>query len=141
MSSTLLIDTHVFVWSMMGQAHRLGKSTREVLEVADPGNTKAIAAITLWEIAMLSAKGRLSFNVPVADWIEQATTRTATQIVALSIPIAVESTVLPGEFHGDPSDRMIVATARHLDATLITADRAILAYGAAGHVRTLDAGR
>jgi PIN domain nuclease of toxin-antitoxin system len=141
MSSTLLIDTHVFVWSMMGQAHRLGKSTRKALEEAVPGDRKAIVAITLWEIAMLSTKGRLSFNLPVANWIDQAVARTATQIVDLSIPIAVESTALPGEFHGDPADRMIVATARHLDATLITADRAILAYGAGGHVRTLDASR
>ena len=141
MSSTLLIDTHVFVWSMMGQAHRLGKSARKVIEETAHGDNRAIAAITVWEIAMLSAKGRLSFNLPVADWIEQATARTATRIVPLSIPMAVESTSLPGVFHGDPADRMIVATARHLDATLITADRAILAYGASGHVRALDASR
>ncbi|MDQ5917640.1 MAG: hypothetical protein QG660_751, partial [Pseudomonadota bacterium] len=57
----------------------------------------------------------------------------------LSPEIAVASTRLPGEIHADPADRIIVATARHLGATLVTADGLLLAYGAAGHMKFLDA--
>lgn len=54
--------------------------------------------------------------------------------------VAVAGTRLPGELHGDPADRLIVATARHLGAALVAADTALLAYGQLGHVQVLSAG-
>jgi PIN domain nuclease of toxin-antitoxin system len=88
---------------------------------------------------MLVEKGRLLLRRELSDWMSAVQALEGLEIVALTPDIAVESVRLPGSFHADPADRIIVATARVLDAILITADRAILAYSEAGHVRAIDA--
>ncbi|MEI9906242.1 MAG: type II toxin-antitoxin system VapC family toxin [Asticcacaulis sp.] len=84
-------------------------------------------------------KSRLSFPVDVGEWLETAIKRSQIALVPLSPEISVASNRLPGEFHSDPADRMIVASARHLNALLITEDRAILKYAAHDHVRAISA--
>ena len=89
---------------------------------------------------MLVTKGRLKLDRDVLDWLGSAARLPGVHVASLSIEIAVGSTRLPGEMHGDPADRLIVATARHLDATLVTADRALLEYAGSGHVDARAAG-
>jgi PIN domain nuclease of toxin-antitoxin system len=97
-----------------------------------------IAGISLWETAMLCAKGRLKLNAPVLEWLESALRMPGLSVVQMDPRIAVDSSFLPGAFHGDPTDRLITATARVLGCRLVTFDHEILDYGKAGWVRTLD---
>ena len=134
----IVLDTHSWIWAMQDDP-RLGPTTRNELAQAARQNALRVPAITCWEVAMLVAKNRLALNMDVATWIGRALSLPGIGLEPLHPGIAIESTRLPGEPHGDPADRLIIATARHLDATLVTADGKILAYAAAGHARALDA--
>jgi PIN domain nuclease of toxin-antitoxin system len=80
----------------------------------------AISVFSCWEVAMLHQKGRLSFSCSLDDWFEAALAYPALSVQQLTLEIAVGSTRLPGEFHGDPADRIIVQTARSFDCLLVT---------------------
>ena len=136
--SVVLLDTHVLVWLMQG-IERISDETKAVIHAAGKRGNLCIAAITPWEIAMLVSKSRLVLPMDVGEWHMAATTRLGIGVVPLSPEIAVASNRLPGDFHSDPADQMIVASARHLNALLITEDRAILAYAQQGHVRAMSA--
>ncbi len=88
---------------------------------------------------MIEAQGRIVLAKPCAQWVREALSAPGLSLTPLTPEIAVESCQLPGSFHDDPVDRMIVATARVADATLVTKDERIFAYGAAGHVSVLAA--
>ena len=135
----VVLDTHVLVWTLGGD-RRLGPNARQRVESAAEDAAVAFSAISAWEIAMLVAKGRLELDRDVLDWLAGATRLPGVHLTPLSPEISVDSTRLPGEIHGDPADRLIVATARHLGATLVTADRALLAYAASGHLDAQAAG-
>jgi PIN domain nuclease of toxin-antitoxin system len=127
MSTQILLDTHIFIWLMEG-VDRLSKKTQNYIIEAAQQDQVYVAAISLWEIAMLEKKGRVSFHQPCLQWIEQSLKAPGINILPLSPEIAVDSAQLAGDFHGDPADRLIVASARYLNATLITADQKIIAY-------------
>ncbi len=88
---------------------------------------------------MLVAKGRLTLDRDVGEWVQAALSLPGMGLIALEPEIAVAASRLPGEMHGDPADRLIVASARHMGAVLITDDKLILDYAEAGHVRALRA--
>jgi PIN domain nuclease of toxin-antitoxin system len=83
----------------------------------------------LWEVAMLDSKGRIGLGIPCEDWLHHASTAPGISVSPLSLDVAMESCRLPKEFHSDPADRIIVATARVLGATLVTADQKIIDFG------------
>ena len=87
-----------------------------------------ISAISCWEVAKLVEYNRLKLPCPISDWFAQALAYPGVQLLNLTPRIAVESTQLPGAFHGDPADQIIVATARVYDCELLTADDRILKY-------------
>ena len=91
-----------------------------------------VSAISCWEVAKLVERQRLSLPCSAFDWIRQALAYPGVRLLDLSPRISVESTQLPGTFHRDPADQIIVATARVFDAPLVTLDPKILAYP---HVR------
>lgn len=134
----ILLDTHVLIWGVNNDA-RLGRRAAEIVEAAARDDAVCVSAITPWEIALLASKSRLSLGCGTGLWIEDALTRPGVRLVPLEPAIAVDSVELPGQFHGDPADRILVATARRLDIQLLTADRATLAYAAAGHLKVFDA--
>jgi PIN domain nuclease of toxin-antitoxin system len=74
------------------------------------------------------------------EWIREALAKPGVQLAPLTPEIAVASTRLPFEMHADPADRILVATARHLGATLVTADKALLEMARQGHFVGMDAG-
>ena len=88
---------------------------------------------------MLEARGRLRLALDVDEWVRHAATAPGTQLVPLSPEIAVDSSRLPGDPDGDPADRMLMATARRIGASLVTRDERILAYGDSGHLSVVDA--
>lgn len=135
MSSSLLLDRHALVWLVEGDA-QLSAAARRAITAAP---AIWVSAITPWEIGMLVAKGRLTFAKDVQEWVDEVLTLPGVRLAPLSPAIAIASSRLPGELHGDPADRLIAATARHHDLTLITADAKLLDYGAAGHLRVLAA--
>lgn len=133
----VLLDTHVWIWLV--EAHeRLGRSkSLKVIESALKTHSVRISAISPWEVGMLESKSRLNFRVPCLDWVEHALQAPGLSLTPLLPAIAVESSHLPGSFHGDPADRILVATARKIGATLVTDDAQIQKYGAQGHVRVV----
>jgi PIN domain nuclease of toxin-antitoxin system len=100
-----------------------------------------ISAITPWEIALLVSKGRVTLAQDVMDWINTALAVPGVRLTPLQPEIAVESTRLPFEMNPDPADRILVGTARHLGATLVTADQALLELSNKGHFRGIDAAK
>jgi PIN domain nuclease of toxin-antitoxin system len=133
----ILLDTHVLIWFVQADPV-LGTQAREQIETCE--GELGVSAITPWEVAMLVGKKRVSLGRSAGDWVNRTLALDNIRLIPLEPAIAVEAGELEG-LHGDPADRIIIATARRFSAPLLTADRAILAYGAAGHVETIDATR
>lgn len=134
----IILDTHIFVW-MITEKNKLNKNIQEIITQNVPGHRILISAITVWEIAMLVQKGRLQFTIPVKPWIEKALTTPGITIIPLTPTLLLESCLLSGNFHDDPADRMIVATAKVENATLLTRDHRILDYSKHGYINALKA--
>ena len=137
---TLLLDTHVWLWFALGDEARLGSAARRAIEDAAQSGRLAVSAITVWEIAMLETKGRIVLGMDCEKWIQAALTLSGLRLIGLDPEIAIASTRLPGEFHPDPADRILVATARALNGRLATADQRIIGYGRQDHVKVLEVG-
>ena len=136
-AALIVLDTHTLIWAVEGDG-RLGKSASRLIEETVQADRVAVSAITPWEIALLVERRRLRLGREVGAWIAEALALPGVALIPIEPAIAIDSVRLPGEFHADPADRFIVATARHLQVPLLTADRRILAYSAAGHVRAVD---
>ena len=136
----ILLDTHVLVWSVDGHP-RLGVAAGARIEETRRTDRVGVSAMTPWEIALLVEKGRLRLAMEVAAWMETVLGAQGIDLLPIEPAIALDSVRLPGGFHADPVDRLIVATARHWGVPLLTADRTILAYAADGHVQAIDASR
>lgn len=122
----IILDTHIWIWWVHGDA-ALPDSTRALLDSAEQTGI-GVSAISCWEVAKLVERQRLALPCPVTDWMQQALSYPGVRLLELSPRICVESTQLPGIFHRDPADQIIVATARVLNAPLVTVDAKILAY-------------
>jgi len=132
-SQALVLDTHTWLWFVDGNTTLKPKVVSAITFAAMSGSL-LIPAICVWEIAMLQMKGRLTLNKPLAEWVVQALALSGTILAPLTSEISIESCMLPGAFHSDPADRMIVATARVEGATILTRDRRIVEYGQQGFV-------
>ena len=123
-----LLDTHILIWWLHG-GEKLSKRQRQVIEKASREHPLCVSDITAWEIAILYAQGRIKLRVPLRDWLEAAVAPPLVQRVGISPAIAAEIAVLPPTFHKDPADRILVATARVIGATLLTQDERIIESG------------
>jgi PIN domain nuclease of toxin-antitoxin system len=130
-----LLDTHVWIWSH--EAHeRLGAKARAILNSRD--DERIISAISTVEIGRLIARGKLHLKQPFANWKAQSLHDLVATTIDVTHEMAWEAYSLPGAFHKDPADRILVATARLHNLILLTADDSILRYR---HVRSLSAKR
>lgn len=129
----ILLDTHVWVWWVLGNP-RLSAEKLKLLEEAESEGL-GVSIMSCWEVAKLVELGRLDLPVPLEEWLAQGLRYPGAHLLDLTIEIAVEATRLPGDFHRDPVDQLLVATARLHDVPLASADQKILAYE---HVRSLD---
>ena len=134
----LLLDTHVWAQLAEGSA-RLDQRTRNEIDEAGHRHELFVSIASVWELAMLDGRGRIRLSLPCHEWVHAALAPRSIALANLTVDIVIASTRLPGTIHGDPMDRMIVATAREISATLVTADRALLRYGRAGHLDVLEA--
>jgi PIN domain nuclease of toxin-antitoxin system len=129
----LLLDTHVWVWLEAG-SDELSGEVRAMISIALGAGLLRIAAISLWELALLATRGRVVLGKPIDLWLDAALAEPGPTIEPLNVQVAIQSSSLPGDLHRDPADRMIVATARVTNAVLMTRDRRILDYAAQGHL-------
>ncbi len=134
----LLLDTHVWVWMVEGMASELSAAAIAEVEQASRRGALVVSAISVWEVAMLEAKGRLRFSRPVTEWVQSALRAPGLRLLELTPSIAVESTRLPGAPPGDPADRILMASARMEGGRLATRDRGIIDYAQAGNLAVLD---
>jgi PIN domain nuclease of toxin-antitoxin system len=135
--AALLLDTHIWLWYAEGNAERLRPSSIRELDLARRRSGLVVSAISIWEIGVHNARGRVQLSVPLRDWVERALAGPGIQLATLDAAIAVESTLLPGAPEADPADRFLIATARTQGLALATRDQGILAYGKLGLVRVL----
>lgn len=136
--SALLLDTHIWLWYAEGNAERLTAAGIKKLDQARQVEGLRISAISVWEIGVQHAKGRIQLSAPLRDWVRDALAPVGITLLPLDAESAVESTLLPGEPHADPADRFLIAAARTKSLVLATRDKAIIDYGNAGHVRVVE---
>jgi PIN domain nuclease of toxin-antitoxin system len=133
----LLLDTCTLIF--LTEKIRLASAAIEALRVASEGDgITYISPISAWEIGMLTSHGRLQLLIRPERWFANLFDAPGVQLAGLSPDLLIASSYLPGKPPKDPTDRIIAATARDLGATLITRDRALLEYGAQGHVAVLE---
>ncbi|MEM6612375.1 MAG: type II toxin-antitoxin system VapC family toxin [Cyanobacteria bacterium P01_C01_bin.72] len=129
----ILLDTHTWIWLFEKSSELTTEIVDEINHWGKQGKVY-ISAISVWELSVLTAKGRIVLNKPIRDWVEESLNQPGVCLVELSPEAAIESNFLPGDFHGDPADRIICATARLNDLILFTRDKKIIQYSQAGNL-------
>ena len=132
----VLLDTCFMLWLSTEQPVAR-TAIDKVTSARKNGGVIAVSVMSAWEIGMLVSKGRLPFIKSPLAWFEGFVKAGATSVEGIDSELLVEASFLPGAVHNDPADRIIIATARSRNLEIITRDRAILAYGAAGFVKTI----
>lgn len=122
----ILLDTHIWIWWVQDDKRLTEAQSRAIRE--NENDSLGISAISCWEIAKLVELGRLQLPVSLETWFEKALSYPGIQLLALMPEIAIASTRLPGEFHRDPADQIIVATALHYNCPLLTSDGRLTNY-------------
>jgi PIN domain nuclease of toxin-antitoxin system len=132
----LLLDTCAVIW--LAEGEKLARSAIDLLKAADDaGHATYISPISAWEVGQLASRGRVQLLITPQRWFARLFEAKGVQLAEMSPDVLIASSFLPGKPPRDPADRILLATARELGATLVTRDRAILAYGESGQVRTL----
>lgn len=122
----ILLDTHIWVWWVHDDPS-LTAAQRQLIRQNEAVGL-GVSVISCWEVAKLVERKRLTLPCPTLNWLRAALAYPGIQLLPLTPEIVVESTELPDNFHRDPADQLIVATARILQCSLLTADAKILGY-------------
>jgi PIN domain nuclease of toxin-antitoxin system len=122
-----LLDTHAWLW-WVTEDRRLSRRAGTAIDAAQRAGHLWLSLISIWEMAKKVEKRQLTFDRPLTDWLDAATAMPGLQLAELTRPILVDSCALPPPFVGDPADQIIVATARHHGAVVVTKDRKIRQY-------------
>lgn len=129
----IILDTHSWIWWVQDVGKLTEAQQQAILD--NEADVIGVSAISCWEIAKLVQRGRLALPLELAEWMNTALSYPGLRLIDLRPEIAIESTRLPGDFHNDPADQIIVATARVWNCPLVTSDSKILQYA---HVRTIS---
>jgi PIN domain nuclease of toxin-antitoxin system len=121
-----LLDTHALIWAVDAPEKLPAKIRRMLLDGSH--HPMGLSAISLWEIAHKATANKLQLSQPLATWLAAAVRPPFVEVLPLDERVAVESAQLPGAFHRDPADRIIVATARLRGLVLVSKDEAIRGY-------------
>lgn len=133
----LLLDTCAAIW-LAEQAAMRPEAVAAIDESGDRGRAIRLSLITSWELGLLAKSGRAAMARPPHIVFASFLRLPGIALEGLTAEVLIESSLLPGPIHGDPADRILIATARALDLTIVTRDRHILEYAAAGHVRAIE---
>jgi PIN domain nuclease of toxin-antitoxin system len=120
----IVLDTASWIW-LASDPKRFSAAARRALASA---SERLVSAISVWEVAMLVAKRRIQLDRPVDQWVDVALGLPGVRLAMLEPSVAIRSTRLPGPFHPDPCDRIIVATALERGAAVLTPDERIRSY-------------
>jgi PIN domain nuclease of toxin-antitoxin system len=132
----ILLDTHAAIWITEDQP--LAKGAIEAVNAAyRTGSAVFVSAISAWEVGLLVSRNRLGLVARPERWFQRLLAVPGVRLADLSPDILIASSFLPGTPPRDRADRIILATARDLGATLITRDRLMLKYGEGGQVSTI----
>lgn len=131
----IVLDTHALIWWVNG-AGELSANAERAIDDERSGEDGAIlvSSITAWEMAMLVERGRLTLTMALEDWLALVESIDRVTFVPVDNTVAIAPTRLPGDFHKDPADRMLVALTRRFNAAIVTADEKIRSYP---HVRSV----
>ncbi len=130
----VVLDTHILIWWVTGSEQLPKKAKDTINSILDNNDNIIVSSISTWEIAMLIKKNRLVLSMDVESWIKNVSDIPNLIFCPVDNEIALKATLLPGEFHKDPADRIIVATARKYAIPVITSDQKILEYK---HVKSI----
>lgn len=133
--SVFLLDTCAAIWIMNGTPLR--EPAASVLVEKHGLEGLAASPITAWEVAVLTAKGKLALAIDPEIWFDRLCTLPGVALAEMPPSVLIASCSLPGSLHADPADRILAATARAFGYTLVTRDRRLLGYGAEGHIRVM----
>lgn len=129
----IILDTHVLVW-WIGQPDKLSKKAKYQLDIAISKNEILVSSISVWEIYLLVKRNRLKLTMDIDIWMERVEALPFLRFVPVDNKIAAKSVSLADPLHGDPADRIIIATSLVENALLVTGDKRILHYP---HVQSL----
>ena len=129
----IVLDTHAWIWWVAGSPD-LSRKARQAIEDHQESASILVSSISVWELSMLVMRGRLALTMPPGEWISRSEALPCLRFVPVDNRIALQSTRLPGPLHGDPADRLIVATALLASAPLVTKDERLQRYG---HLQTI----
>jgi PIN domain nuclease of toxin-antitoxin system len=133
---TLLLDTHTAIWLVANE--RIAREAEEAIKtVHETNGTLLVSPITAWEVGLLVSLKRVDLLATPQRWFARLLSIPNVRPAELSSDILIQSSFLPGTPPRDPADRILLATARHLGATLVTRDRLLLKYGEEGQVSTI----
>ncbi len=124
----LLLDTHVWVWLINADDRLNHRQYLKIIEQYSAQGAVRVSVISVWELGMLAAKARLILSKHIHQWVQEALNSKGISLEPLSIDIVLESAFMGDEAHGDPADRMILATAKNINAMIMTADKKIITY-------------
>jgi PIN domain nuclease of toxin-antitoxin system len=122
-----LLDTHAWVW-WLTEDRRLSRRARSTIAAGLADQDLWVSLISVWEVAKKVEKQQLVLDRALDQWLDEALAPDGLGVWELTRPILVESCALPQPFHGDPADMLLVATARHHGAVVITKDQQIRRY-------------
>jgi PIN domain nuclease of toxin-antitoxin system len=131
----VLLDTHALRWLDSGA--RMTRASIATIDDAAGRGELLVSPVSAWEIGLLVRKSRIRLDLEPLPWFERFLRLPGVRLTPLGVAAAILSSFLADPFHGDPADRLLVATARTVPATLITRDARILRYADAGHLRAL----
>ena len=124
----LLLDTHVWIWTVDGDERRMGRRSRNLLTASEARGAIRVSPMSVFEIVALHTLGRLRLTRTPERWVSEALDAAGIRVAELSVDVVLDAGQIPREALADPIDRVLVATARQLDAVLMTADVRILSY-------------
>ncbi len=134
--SAVLLDTCAVIFVANGE--QIDRKARAVILRAAAGDGLLLSPVSAWEIGLLAARRGMRFQPDAKAWFQDFAAREGVRIATLSAEAAIDSSFLPAPIHGDPADRLLIATARELGVPIVTRDRAILAYAASGNVKAVE---
>ena len=129
----IILDTQAWLW-WLHDLSRLSRKARAAIDKAERSDGLIVSTISVWEIAVKNQLGKLELPLEIDEWFRRASAYPNLVIEPLLPSDAIESTRLPGDFHKDPADRIIIALARRHGVPLVTSDSLIRAYR---HVTTI----
>jgi PIN domain nuclease of toxin-antitoxin system len=128
----IVLDTHIWIW-WVSDNQRLRQAQRQAI-ADNVANRIGVSVISCWEVAKLVRGGRMQLTIGVSEWLDEALAYPGVELLGFTPQIAVEANNLPGDFHRDPADQILVATARVYQCPLVSSDGSIRSYP---HVATV----